>query len=211
VSAAIAQISNITVWPAAPERWPDLETLFENIPCWCQYWRLSASAYGRRDKAELAEWVAERRQGLRAQLERPTPPGVIAYVAGQPAGWCGFGPRPEMERLVRSRTIPAVDDRPVWAIVCFIVRTSFRRRGVARALLDGAIACAREHGAPALEAYPVDPGGKRISTAFAYVGTLSMFEKAGFERVVETAARSAGLPRVLVRLELAPQTGPPAA
>lgn len=195
--------SPITVMPATPERWPDLEELFGNTSCWCQYWRLSASAYGRVSHDQLLErHFAERKNALRSQLEGPTPPGVIAYVDGRLAGWCGFGPRHEMERLVRSRTIPAVDNRRVWSIVCFLVRTGYRRRGVARALLQGAIECARSHSAPALEAYPVDPGGKRISTSFAYVGTLSMFEQAGFHRVVETSARSAGLPRWLMRLEL---------
>jgi hypothetical protein len=66
---------------------------------------------------------------------------------------------------------------------------------------------ARARGAPALEAYPVDPGGRRIDVTFAYVGTVPMFEKAGFRRVVETAARSAGLPRWLMRLELAAAEG----
>ena len=195
--------SPVTVVPATPENWPDIETLFANIPCWCQYWRVSAREYGRKSRDELLESaLARQRNALRSQLERPTPPGVIAYMGDQIVGWCGFGPRNEMERLVRSRTIPAVDRRPVWAIVCFIVRTGYRRRGVARALLRCAIECARSFGAPALEAYPVDPGGKRISTSFAYVGTLPMFEREGFRRVVETSARSAGLPRWLVRLEL---------
>jgi GNAT superfamily N-acetyltransferase len=192
------------VVPAAPDRWPDIEELFsQTTPCWCQYWRVSAGEYGRISKGELHDRVlAVRRDALRAQLERSTPPGVLAYVGGQIAGWCGFGPRPEMERLVRSRTIPAVDDRPVWSIVCFLVRAGFRRRGVAHALLRGVIECAREHGAPALEAYPVDSGGKRIDAAFAYAGTIAMFEQEGFQRVIETSARSAGLPRWLVRLEL---------
>ena len=43
---------------------------------------------------------------------------------------------------------------------------------------------------------------KRIDVSFAYVGTAPMFEKAGFRRVVETSARSAGLPRQLMRLDL---------
>lgn len=195
--------SPITVLPATGEHWPDIETLFAKTPCWCQYWRVSAGEYGRLSKGELLEHkLAERRNALRSQLERPTPPGVIAYIGDRIVGWCGFGPRPEMERLVRSRTIPAVDNRPVWSIVCFLVRTGYRRRGVARALLHGAIECAGSYGAPALEAYPVDPGGKRLDTAFAYVGTLSMFEQAGFRRVMETSARSAGHSRLLVRLEL---------
>lgn len=207
--------SPITVVPATPDCWPDIEELFAHTPCWCQYWRVSASEYGRISKGQLEDsQLAERRNALRNQLERPTPPGVIAYLEERIVGWCGFGVRQELERLVRSRTIPAVDDRPVWSIVCFLVRPGYRRRGVARALLHGAIECAREHRAPALEAYPIDPRdlpgdkpgskqpGKRIDPSSAYVGTLSMFERQGFQRIMETSARSAGLARWLVRLEL---------
>ena len=194
------------VVPATVERWTDIEELFAELPCWCQYWRVSASEYGRISKGEHHErQLIERKNALRKQLECSTPPGVIAYLDGLVVGWCGFGPRSGMERLVRSRTIPAVDDRPVWSIVCFLVRPRYRRRGVARALLHGAIECARSYGATALEAYPVDPGGKRIDTAFAYVGMLPMFEQEGFRRVIETSARSAGLPRWLMRLELIDQ------
>lgn len=193
----------ITVVTAAPEHWPDIVDLFAKTPCWCQYWRVSASEYGRISKGELREHqLTKRRKALQSQLEHSEPPGVLAYIDGLAVGWCGLGPRQRMERLVRSRTIPAVDDRPVWAIVCFLVRTGYRRRGVGRALLKGAVACARSHGAPALEAYPVDSGGVRIDTASAYVGMASMFEREGFQRVTETSARSAGLPRWLMRLEL---------
>jgi GNAT superfamily N-acetyltransferase len=193
----------IRILPATAELWPDIEEFFGRIPCWCQYWRVPASEYGRAAKGQDREaQLAKRRQALRCQLEARTPPGVVAYREGQMVGWCGFGPRPQMERLVRSRTIPAIDDLPVWSIVCFEVRPGYRRRGVARALLRGAIDCARAYGAPALEAYPVDPEGARISAPFAYVGLVSMFERAGFRRVVETAARSAGLPRWLMRLDL---------
>lgn len=196
-------LSPVTVIPAAPENWPDIEVLFAHIPCWCQAWRLSSSEYGRLPKGMLHdEHTAWRKEMLRRQLERPVPLGMLAYIGGEIVGWCGFGPRPDMERLVRSRTIPAVDDRAVWAIVCFLVRTGYRRRGVARALLRGVIDLARARGAPALEAYPVDPEGKRISTSFAYVGTTAMFEREGFRRVLETSAYSAGLPRWLMRLEL---------
>ena len=194
----------ITVVPATPERWADIEELFAGTACWCQSWRVSAGEYGRGSTGELhAGRRAERRDALRNQLERRPPPGMLAYIDGRIVGWCGFGPRQKLERLVRSRTIPAVDHRPVWAIVCFLVRVGYRRRGVARALLQGTIAYARAQGAPALEAYPVDPGGKRIDVTFAYVGTLPMFEQAGFRRVIETSARSAGRSRWLMRLELA--------
>lgn len=192
----------MTVFPATPDRWKDMEELFGGSACWCQYWRQSAAGYGRGTRAQLKERIAEHRNSLRAQLEHPSPPGMLAYVEDHPVGWCGFGPRTEMLRLVRSGTIPTVDDLPVWSIVCFMIRVGYRRRGVARALLRGAIDCARNYDAPALEAYPVDPGGKRIDVSFAYVGILSMFEQEGFQRIAETSARSAGLPRWLVRLDL---------
>jgi len=127
---------------------------------------------------------------------------MLACLGEEVVGWCGIGPRTEMERLSRSRTLPSIDDRPLWSIVCFLVRVGYRRQGVARALLDGAIAYARELAAAGLEAYPIDPKGRRVDVAFAYVGTTSMFERAGFRRVVETASRSAGRPRWLMRLDL---------
>lgn len=163
--------------------------------CLCQYWRMSSGDYSRSTQPG-------RIAALRAQLGDTPAPGMLAYVEGEPAGWFGFGPRRRVERLVRSRTIPAVDDVPVWAVYCFTVRVGYRRQGLARALLDGLIDYARHEGAPALEAYPVDPAGRRIHGSAAYVGTTGMFERAGFRRVVETDARSERLPRWLMRLEL---------
>ncbi|TAK11578.1 MAG: N-acetyltransferase [Anaerolineae bacterium] len=192
----------ITVVPAGPEHWPDLQAFFANIPCTCQYWRLTSSEYGRGKKEDLPAKTANLKDLLRAQLDGDTPPGILAYRGDALVGWCGLGPRASMGRLVRSRTIPKIDDVPVWSIVCFIVAVGHRRMGIANQLLRGAIACAREYGAPALEAYPIDPMDKRVSGAFAYVGTVSMFEREGFTRVLETDARSANLPRWLMRLDL---------
>jgi GNAT superfamily N-acetyltransferase len=188
----------ITVVPATADRWTDVQVLLGgdgDRGCWCQYWRQSAGDYGRLGPGGG-------RRALRAQLDEAIPPGVLAYVGDEVAGWCGFGPRARMERLQRSRTIPTVDDVPVWSIVCFKVRVGYRRKGVARALLDGAVACARERGAPAIEAYPIDPAGQRLDVAFSYVGFVPMFTAAGFVQLVETDARSAGRPRILMRLDL---------
>lgn len=129
-------------------------------------------------------------------------PGMIAYVEGQAVGWLGFWPRERFERLVRSRTIPKIDDQAVWSIVCFKIRVGYRRRGVAKALLAGAIEFARERRVPVLEAYPIDSGGKRLDVASAYVGFTKMFEDAGFRRVCQTTSRSAGRPRFVMRLEV---------
>jgi GNAT superfamily N-acetyltransferase len=138
---------------------------------------------------------------LRAQLDDDPPAGMLAYVDGEVAGWCGFGPRLRLPRLERSRTIPKIDDLAVWSVLCFNVLPGFRRRGVAAALLDGVVDYARRSGAPGVEAYPIDPEGGRVDVSFGYVGVTPMFEKAGFRRVVETSAHSDRRPRILMRLE----------
>jgi GNAT superfamily N-acetyltransferase len=129
-------------------------------------------------------------------------PGVLAYVDGEVAGWCSVAPKSTHRALVNSRTIPHVEDEDVWSVVCFVVRPGFRRRGLMHQLLDGAIRHAQAMGAPALEGYPVDPGGGRIDQTSGYVGTVGLFEDHGFRRVCPTAGRRGGMPRWLVRREL---------
>lgn len=182
------------VVPATVDRYEDVLAILPT-ECLCQYWRMTSGEYGRASKDV-------RLRALRAQLEETPPPGMLAYVNGEPAGWLGFGVRQRVHRLVRSRTIPAVDDLPVWSVYCFTVRVGYRRQGIARTLLDGLIEHAREQGAPALEAYPVVTDGARIHGTAAYVGVASMFEAAGFTRIVETAARSDHRSRWLMRLDL---------
>jgi GNAT superfamily N-acetyltransferase len=191
------QVLEIDVVPATADRWPDVVTLLGgngDRACWCQAPRGRAVGYGK-------SRPGARREALRAQLDEDPPAGMLAYVDGEVAGWCGFGPRPALPRLERSRTIPKVDDLPVWSILCFNVRVGYRRRGVATALLAGVVDFARRSGAPGVEAYPIDPEGGRVDSGFGYVGVTPMFEKAGFRRVVETSAHSDRRPRILMRLE----------
>jgi hypothetical protein len=70
-------------------------------------------------------------------------------------------------------------------------------------LLAGAVEHARASGAIVIEGYPAEPGGDRVDQTSAYVGTVSLFEAHGFEPALQTAGRSGGKPRWLVRRELA--------
>jgi GNAT superfamily N-acetyltransferase len=159
--------------------------------CWCMSYRDA-----RLDGAERARYMA-------AACARAPGPGVLAYVAGTPVGWCSVAPRSTYRRLMHSRTIPVVDDRDPWAIVCFVVTPGFRHRGLMGLLLGGAESHAREFGAEVLEAYPVDsdvPG--RVDSTAGYVGTTRLFEGAGFTRITETTSHSGGRVRWLMRKEL---------
>jgi GNAT superfamily N-acetyltransferase len=163
--------------------------------CWCLSYRVTSGENNRMRGAERPDYV-------RQLCEREPSPGMVAYVDGEPAGWCGSGLRSQMERLVRSKTIPPVDEKPVWSVVCFIVTTPYRRQGVARALLDATVDYAAGQDVAAVEAYPVDTQCDKISSSFAYMGTTSFYEKAGFERVILTQAKSGGRPRWIMRKEL---------
>ena len=185
--------------PATEARWSDVRKVLDGSGeqgCWCQAWR------GLDTKANSGG--KPRTQLLREQMRGgPPAPGFLAYLDGVPVGWVGVAVRTETPRLVNSRTIPALDDLPVWSIGCFRIRAGYRRRGIARALLDGVVDAARRAGAPGVEAYPIDPEGRRVEVGAGFVGIASMFDAAGFRRALVTDGHSGGLPRLLVRLDLA--------
>ncbi|MGI8717093.1 MAG: GNAT family N-acetyltransferase [Lapillicoccus sp.] len=162
--------------------------------CWCLSHRLQS--------AEIEQLGGGSREAaMRRLCERAFPPGVVTYLDGEPVAWCNIGPRAEITRLARSRLIRPVDDLPVWSIVCVIVRPGHRRGGVTAPLLEGAVAYAAAHGAPAVEAYPVDPPG-RMDTTMAFVGTKAMFDRAGFRVVGTTDATAGGMPRLAMRRDV---------
>jgi GNAT superfamily N-acetyltransferase len=186
------------VRPATLDRWEDVVQLLGTDGergCWCQSWR---------GKDEVAKDTGESRpETLRRQMAAadPPPPGFVAYLDGTPVGWVGVDVRTRTPRLVESRTIPAIDDLPVWSIGCFRIRPGYRRRGVARALLAAVVEAARAAGAPGVEAYPIDPEGRRVEVGAGFVGIASMFDDAGFRRVLVTRGHSGRLPRILARLD----------
>ncbi|MDF2092602.1 GNAT family N-acetyltransferase [Knoellia sp. 3-2P3] len=187
--------------PVTPDRFEDFADVINANRranhCWCLSHRLAA-----KEIAELGGTGADaREQAMRRLCEREHPPGVVTYLEGEPVGWCNIGPRSEITRLNRSKLMPPTDDLPVWSIVCVVVRSGFRKKGVTRPLIEGAVAYAAAHGAPAVEAHPVDPQG-RMDLTMAFVGTKAMFEKAGFRVVGTTDAVASGMPRLTMRRDL---------
>jgi GNAT superfamily N-acetyltransferase len=184
--------------PVTPERFEHFADVVNHTRspnhCWCLSQRLLA-----REIEGLGG--GSREQAMRRLCERDHPPGVVTYRDGEPLGWCNIGPRTEITRLAGSRLIRPFDDLPVWSIVCVIVRAGHRRQGVTAPLLEGAVAFADSHGAPAVEAYPVDPPG-RMNLTMAFVGTKPMFERVGFRVVGTTDAVASGMRRLIMRRDL---------
>lgn len=169
----------VEIHPLTADRWQDLVRLFGPRGayggCWCMWNRLT----NREFEAASGD---EKRRMLRDIVDDRVP-GLLAYEDKTPVGWISLGPRDEFGRIQRSRVTKAVDDVPVWSIVCFVIDRSHRGRGVGKALLGAAVEYAREHGAVAIEGYPVEPRRDRMPDIYAWMGLASMFEAAGFTEI----------------------------
>lgn len=194
-----AAVVDLTIVPLTADRLPDLATLFDQGGdpkwCWCAWYRVANRDWTNSKPHQNRALLEELAAGVQA-------PGLVAYQGDLVVGWVSLGPREDYERLVNSRVLAPVDDRPVWSIVCFVVGKRERGQGIARALLAAAIEHARANGATTLEAYPVDTGDGRLPSASVYKGTVSMFERAGFTVVAHRQASAKSAPRPIVRLEL---------
>ncbi|PPF24532.1 MULTISPECIES: GNAT family N-acetyltransferase [unclassified Rathayibacter] len=163
--------------------------------CWCLSYRLRSSVENR------ALAGPARGARVRELVAEDPPPGVLAYDGDEVVGWAAVHPRADTSYST-NRRIPHVDALDVWSVWCLRVRPGFRGRGISHPLLEGAVEFARAHGAPATEGYPVDNAGAEVDRTMAYVGTRSLFERAGFEKAADTTSVLDGFPRVLMRLAL---------
>lgn len=164
--------------------------------CWCLSYRLTSS----KENRELQG--TERGQRVELLVNEDPPPGVLAFDGEEVVGWAAVHPRAGTS-FARNRKIPHVDDLDVWSVWCIRVRPGHRKQGISHALLAGAVEFAKANGAVAIEGYPLDNDGAKIDTTMAYVGTMALFEQAGFVKAADTTSVLNGFPRVLMRLNLA--------
>lgn len=119
----------------------------------------------------------ETRRQASSQIEEGRIRGFLAYEKGKPIGWCNASNRnsyPALHWLLG----PGPDKwERVGSIVCFIVGSSNRKKGVASHLLDAACKKFSRDGLEWAEAYPVK---KPPSAAYDFPGPLSMYLKNGF-------------------------------
>jgi GNAT superfamily N-acetyltransferase len=196
----------LSVVPANEASWEDLQAVLgtrgDPFRCQCQRYKM------RPGEAWASFPVEERADRLRMQTRcrqpgSDTTSGLVAYLGGEPVGWCAVEPRAAYPRLRSKGRVPwegrSEDkaDASVWAMTCFVTRAGFRRRGVSRALARTAVGFARERGTRALEGYPMltEPG-KEITWGELHVGSRSIFAAAGFAEVSRPTLR-----RVVMRVD----------
>jgi GNAT superfamily N-acetyltransferase len=184
----------IDVQPATADRWGDLVAVFgrrgeDPAWCWCRLFLRPRTA-----EPAASGAAPDNRGALHEEITRAVvPPGLIAYVDGQPVGWTRVGPRSAFPGVKGNRALAGIlteDDPGAWWVTCFSVDGRCRRSGVGLALLQAAVQFARQHGATAVEGHPVDVAGlkaTRAAPSALYTGTKAMFDAAGFVEVARTS------------------------
>ncbi|MFH1501631.1 MAG: GNAT family N-acetyltransferase [Candidatus Eisenbacteria bacterium] len=167
----------MTFRPLTPETWHDFTSLFGRNGacggCWCMWWRQTRAEFDR-------SHGDGNRRAMKRIVDRGEVPGILAYVDGEPVGWCSVAPRERYSSVERSRVLKRLDDKPVWSLVCLFVHKDHRGTGVASSLVAGAVEYARSQGATLVESYPTDPRGRKLEAVSSFMGTPSLFENAGF-------------------------------
>jgi GNAT superfamily N-acetyltransferase len=190
--------AEVSVVPANQASWEDLQTVFgsrgQACRCQCQRYKLQP-----RESFDSFP-VEERAFRLRQQTDCGHPDalttsGLVAYLDGEPVGWCAVEPRTAYPGLLRNNRVPwsgreeyQADDS-IWAVTCVFTRAGFRRRGISRLLARAAVDFAHEHGARAIEGYPMTT--TKVITEELHVGTVDTFSAAGFTEVGRPTLRRA--------------------
>ena len=179
------RVSEYSTKQLSERTWSDFERLFEThpapgaYPCWCMYNHRPGPA-PQRKRDSRATRIERNRRDKKALVERGCSHGILVYAQGKPVGWCQYGLRHELPRIDNNPNyckLASRSGRAQWRITCFVVHKKYRRRGVARTALKAAIAAIQNEGGGLVEAYPI----KRWGAYAEYRGTVSMFQKEGFE------------------------------
>jgi GNAT superfamily N-acetyltransferase len=196
----------LTIVPANEASWEDIQTVFgargDAAGCQCQRFKLAPKEAFKSFPAE------ERAARLRAQTnaghpDAETTAGLVAYLDGQPVGWCAVEPRTAYTGLLRVFRVPWAGrtedktDETVWAVTCIFVRAGFRGRRISYALAQAAAGFARDRGARAVEGYPlITEPGQEITWGEIHVGSRNVFASAGFTQASHPTPR-----RVVMRID----------
>ena len=145
--------------------------------CYCHYYQVPKSIRW----ASLS--APQNRTAMRARIEVGEMEGFLAYDGGEVVGWVNAQPRHKLPhcfaRLGISPTPLPCAPFEAAAIVCFVIAPTQRRRGIARALLRGALESFAVRGFKLVDAFPFKAGDSELA-ADHYHGPLPIFFDAGF-------------------------------
>src|SRR5664279_1411065 len=165
------------------EHGPALADNPEWAKCYCHFYEVPRAI----------EWpslsAAQNRVAMQARIEVGEMEGFLAYDGDTVVGWLNAQPRHKLPHCFERMQIPATPlacaSSEAAVIVCFVVASTHRRQGVARAMLDAALTLLTARGIKSIDAFPFKPGDSE-QPADHYHGSLPMFVAAGFVPLTET-------------------------
>lgn len=159
--------------------------------CWCIWFHP--------DCPERGQGYEGNRELKRKLVESDQAHAALVMVGEEAVAWAQFGTPDELPNIHhRTQYLAELDVLPDYRITCIFVDKRYRRRGLARMALAGALELIAARGGGVVEGYPHEVGAKRMSNSFVYNGTRAMYEAAGFEFV-----RPKGLKNTVMRRTIA--------
>jgi ribosomal protein S18 acetylase RimI-like enzyme len=149
--------------------------------CYCHYYEVPVAV----------SWPSfdgpANRDAMAARIASGEMDGFLAYAGDDVVGWVNAQPYHKLVHACARLKIAApplpVPAHDAAAIVCFVTAPEWRRRGVARALLEGALANFAARGIQVVDAFPWNVGPDDTAATDHYHGSPSMFSAAGFVEI----------------------------
>ena len=150
--------------------------------CFCvAWWTPSWQGWGERTAEENFEFRME-------LFNRGEYDGYLAYIDGEPIGWCQVGRRGRLQKLMDQFELTEEPEAPeIWSITCFLVSPDWRRKKVATSMLTQVLKDLKKRGVEQVEAYP--KRGDDLDDLDLWNGAETMFLEAGFEVIREDDQR----------------------
>ena len=173
----------IVIRPLTPNDGELFASLFDAMPfdharewksCYCRYYQTTCG---------FDDWIARsgptnRDDALRA-IAAGSMRGYLAVEDGRCVGWVHANDARAFTRL-RDDLAPYLGDAPIGLTICFVIETSHRNQGLARALLKAALDGFAQAGFAAALALPVD---RPMAGERRYRGTMNMYREAGYREI----------------------------
>ncbi len=196
-------VVNFTSKALTPATWPDFAAMIEQHNgvwggCWCMAFHPEGYEKDRNPE--------QRRAAKEGRVRDGCAHAALVYAADACIGWCQFGSPEELPRIKFGKAYRAsASQLPAWRITCFFVDKRYRGQGVAAAALAGALHEISLLGGGTVESFPEEVSGRTTSASFLHNASVSLFERAGFQRTRQLGKHHWLVTRVVTPADLGKQ------